>query len=161
MATPTTQGAGAPAETSTTADVTSSGAVHRVHIPLRISDFVGMHVNNVRFQEFSQDARMLWFREMFDVPGSRVPIALARWMEIDFRRVIGMGVAEVWVDVQTLRVGRTSFTMRTSIGTEASGDEPCAVIDTVLVVAAEDEVTTLEITAEERAALLGGAGEQV
>ena len=136
-----------------------AGAVHRVHIPLRISDFVGIHVNNVRFQEFSQDARLLWFREKFDVPGSRVPIALARWMEIDFRRVIGMGVSEVWVDVQTLRVGRTSFTMRTSIGTEASGDEPCAVIDTVLVVTAEDEVTTLEITPEERAALLEGGGE--
>lgn len=136
-----------------------AGAVHRVHIPLRVSDFVGIHVNNVRFQEFSQDARLLWFREKFDVPGSRVPIALARWMEIDFRRVIGMGVSEVWVDVQTLRVGRTSFTMRTSIGTEASGDEPCAVIDTVLVVTADDEVTTLEITPEERAALLEGGGE--
>lgn len=160
MATPTTQGAGAPAASSATADATQAGAVHRVHIPLRISDFVGMHVNNVRFQEFSQDARLLWFREKFDVPGSRVPIALARWMEIDFRRVIGMGVPEVWVDVQTLRVGRTSFTMRTSIGTEASGDEPCAVIDTVLVVAADDEVTTLEITPEERVALLGGAREQ-
>lgn len=142
-----------------TAQTSEAGAVHRVHIPLRISDFVGMHVNNVRFQEFSQDARLRWFREKFDVPGSRVPIALARWMEIDFRRVIGLDVAEVWVDVQTLRVGRTSYTMRTTIGSEATGDEPCAVVDTVLVVAAEDEVTTLEITPEERAALLGGAGE--
>ncbi|WP_010540427.1 acyl-CoA thioesterase [Dietzia alimentaria] len=144
---------------TSSAQDSQAGAVHRVHIPLRVSDFVGIHVNNVRFQEFSQDARLLWFREKFDVPGSRVPIALARWMEIDFRRVIGMGVSEVWVDVQTLRVGRTSFTMRTSIGTEASGDEPCAVIDTVLVVTADDEVTTLEITPEERAALLEGGGE--
>lgn len=131
------------------------GPVHRVHIPLRISDFVGIHVNNVRFQEFAQDARMMWFRETFDVPGSRVPIALARWMEIDFRKVIGMDVTEVWVDVQVLRVGRTSFTVRTSIGSQATGTEPCAVIDTVLVVTAPDEVTTLEITAEERRALLG------
>ena len=131
------------------------GPVHRVHIPLRISDFVGMHVNNVRFQEFSQDARLRWFRDVFDVPGSRVPIALARWMEIDFRRVIGMGVTEVWVDVQVLRVGRTSFTMRTSIGSDATGEEPCAIVDTVLVKAAEDEVTTLEITPEELRALLG------
>lgn len=137
-----------------------AGPVHRVRIPLRISDFVGMHVNNVRFQEFSQDARLMWFRDKFDVPGSRVPIALARWMEIDFRQVIGMGVADVWVDVQVLRVGRTSFTMRTSIGTESMGDEPCAVVDTVLVVAAADEKTTLEITPQERAALLGLGEEQ-
>ncbi|NLE78359.1 MAG: acyl-CoA thioesterase [Rhodococcus sp.] len=147
---------GAPAGGSTTgAPGTGPGPAHRITIPLRISDFVGSHVNNVRFQEFSQDARLRWFREKFDVPGSRVPIALARWMEIDFRRVIGMGVTEVWVDVQVLRVGRTSYTMRTSIGSEATGEQPCAVIDTVLVVAAEDEATTLEITPEERRALLG------
>lgn len=140
--------------TSGSGDV-GAGAVHRVHIPLRITDFVGTHVNNARFQEFSQDARLKWFREKFNVPGSRVPIALARWMEIDFRRVIPMGVSEVWVDVQVLRLGRTSFTMRTTIGADELGPEPCAIIDTVMVVAAADEVTTLEITPEERAALLG------
>lgn len=134
---------------------TGAGAVHRVHLPLRVSDFLGTHVNNVRFQEFAQEARILWFREKFDVPDSRVPIALARWMEIDFRKVIGMGVTEVWVDVQVLRVGRTSYTMRTAIGSPDTGSEPCAVIDTVMVVAAADEVTTLEITPEERRALLG------
>lgn len=135
----------------------SSGAVHRVHIPLRIGDFLGEHVNNVRFQEYSQDARLMWFRDRFDVPGSRVPIALARWMEIDFRRVVGLGATEVWVDVEVLRVGRTSYTMRTSIGSPTTGDEPCAVIDTVLVVTAPDESTTLEISTEERRALLGGS----
>lgn len=131
------------------------GAVHRVHIPLRIADFVGMHVNNVRFQEYSQDARLMWFREKFRVPGSRVPVSLARWMEIDFRRTVGMDATEVWVDVEVLRVGRTSFTMRTSIGSETTGTEPCAVVDTVLVVTAPDETTTLEITPEERSVLLG------
>ncbi|MBB1024404.1 MULTISPECIES: acyl-CoA thioesterase [unclassified Dietzia] len=137
----------------------TSGEVHRVHIPLRIADFVGQHVNNVRFQEFSQDARLMWFRDRFGVPGSRVPIALARWMEIDFRRVIGYGATSVWVDVEVLRVGRTSFTMRTSIGSDSTGPEPCAVVDTVLVVTAPDETTTLEISPEERAALLGGSEE--
>lgn len=136
------------------------GAVHRVHIPLRIADFVGMHVNNVRFQEYSQDARLLWFREKFHVPGSRVPVALARWMEIDFRRTIGMDTTEVWVDVEVLRVGRTSFTMRTAIGSATTGPQPCAVVDTVLVVTAPDETTTLEIGSEERAALLGEPEEQ-
>lgn len=136
-------------------DSGTTGAVHRVRIPLRVSDFVGQHVNNVRFQEFSQDARMIWFREKFHVPGSRVPISLARWMEIDFRRVIGFGATEVWVDVEVVKVGRTSFTMRTSIGSEHTGSEPCAIVDTVLVVTAPDEATTLEITAEERRALLG------
>lgn len=153
MSAPTTadsSGAGPVAQSD------GAGPVHRVRLPLRISDYLGSHVNNVRYQEFSQEARLLWFREKFDVPGSRVPIALARWMEIDFRRVIGMGVPDVWVDVQVLKVGRTSYTMRTSIGTESVGEEPCAVVDTVLVVAAADEVTTLEITPEERAALLGG-----
>ncbi|PAY23045.1 hypothetical protein CEY15_10865 [Dietzia natronolimnaea] len=135
------------------------GEVHRVHIPLRIADFVGLHVNNVRFQEFSQDARLMWFRDRFGVPGSRVPIALARWMEIDFRRVIGYGATSVWVDVEVLRVGRTSFTMRTSIGADSTGPEPCAVVDTVLVVTAPDETTTLEISPEERAALLGRSEE--
>jgi len=149
MATPT----GRSADTRT-ADDTPAGVVHRVRIPLRISDFVGMHVNNVRF-------RLIWFRERFGVPGSRVPIALARWMEIDFRRTIGMGVAEVWVDVEVLKVGRTSFTMRTSIGSEPTGPGPCAVVDTVLVVTADDEITTLEITPEERAALLGDREEAV
>lgn len=157
MSAPTTadsSGAGPVAQSD------GAGPVHRVRLPLRISDYLGSHVNNVRYQEFSQEARLLWFREKFDVPGSRVPIALARWMEIDFRRVIGMGVPDVWVDVQVLQVGRTSYTMRTSIGTESVGEEPCAVVDTVLVVAAADEVTTLEITPEERAALLGGGEEQ-
>ena len=134
---------------------TEAGPAHRVHLPLRVSDFLGTHVNNVRFQEFAQEARILWFREKFDVPDSRVPIALARWMEIDFRKVIGMGVTEVWVDVQVLQVGRTSYTMRTAIGSQDTGPEPCAVIDTVMVVTAADEVTTVEITPEERRALLG------
>ena len=154
MAIPTTQGAATP-----TGDPSTAGAVHRVRIPLRISDFLGMHVNNVRFQEFSQDARSMWFRDQFGVPGSRVPIALARWMEIDFRRTIGMDVSEVWVDVQVLRVGRTSFTMRSSIGSESTGTEPCAVVDAVMVVTEADEITTQEITPEERAALLEGKGE--
>lgn len=135
-------------------DADAPGVTHRVHIPLRIADFVGEHVNNVRFQEFSQDARLKWFREKFDIPGSRVPIALARWMEIDFRRIIGRDATEAWVDVQVLRVGRTSYTMRTSIGSEVTGTEPCAVVDTVLVVTAPDETTTLEISPEERQALL-------
>ncbi len=152
------------ADTADAADTSGApepvvGPVHRVRLPLRISDFLGTHVNNVRFQEFAQEARLLWFREKFDIPGSRVPIALARWMEIDFRKVIGMGVPEVWVDVQVLKVGRTSYTMRTAIGSDATGADPCAVIDTVLVVAAADEVTTLEITPEERRALLGIAEE--
>lgn len=152
MATPTTQ----DTDTAAAQDASGSpGVVHRVHIPLRITDFVGSHVNNVKFQEFAQDARILFFREEFGVPGSRVPVALARWMEIDFRRSIPMGVPAVWVDVQTLRVGRTSYTMRTSIGSDSTGAEPCAVIDTVMVVTAADETTTLEITPEERAALLG------
>lgn len=155
MATPTTPGGVAPGGDTPAPAAAAPGEVHRVRIPLRISDFVGMHVNNVRFQEFSQDARLMWFREKFGVPGSRVPVALARWMEIDFRQTVGMGVPEVWVDVQVLRVGRTSFTMRTSIGSESTGTEPCAVVDTVLVVTADDETTTLEITPEERAALLG------
>lgn len=133
----------------------ASGVVHRVHIPLRVSDFLGMHVNNVRFQEFSQDARMLWFRDRFGVPGSRVPIALVRFLEIDFRRTVGMDATEVWVDVSVLRVGRTSFTMRCAIGSESSGPEPCAIVDAVLVVTAPDETTTLEISPEERRALLG------
>ena len=77
MATPTTQGSDAPTTGTSPGAATVAGAVHRVRIPLRISDFVGMHVNNVRFQEFSQDARLMWFREKFGVPGSRVPIALA------------------------------------------------------------------------------------
>ena len=59
------------------------------------------------------------------------------------------------MDVQVVRVGRTSFTMRTSIGYESTGAEPCAVVDTVMVVTADDETTTLEITPVERAALLG------
>lgn len=138
-----------------TAQGSEADAVHRVHIPLRIGDFLGQHVNNVRFQEFAQDARLMWFRDRFDVPGSRVPIALARWMEIDFRHVIPLGATDVWVDVEVLRVGRTSYTMRTSIGSPSTGDEPCAVIDTVMVVTAPDESTTLEISDEERRALLG------
>lgn len=149
----------AAAGTSDASDLAVPGGTHRVRIPLRITDFVGHHVNNVRFQEFSQDARLIWFREKFDIPGSRVPIALARWMEIDFQRIIGLGATEAWVDVQVLRVGRTSYTMRTSIGSESTGPEPCAVIDTVLVVTAPDETTTLEISPEERKALLGGAEE--
>ena len=131
------------------------GAVDRVHIPLRIADFVGMHVNNVRYQEYSQDARLIWFRERFDSAASRVPFAMVRWMEIDFRRTIGMDATEVWVDVEVLKVGRTSFTMRTSIGSETTGPQPCAVVDAVLVVTAPDETTTLEISPEERGVLLG------
>ena len=141
--------------TLATSDPGTTGAAHRIHIPLRVADFVGQHVNNVRYQEFSQDARMIWFREKFDVPGSRVPVSLARWIEIDFRRVIGFDATEVWVDVEVVKVGRTSFTMRTSIGAEHTGPEPCAIVDTVLVVTAPDETTTLEITDEERRALLG------
>ena len=147
----------APTAAESGAAGTEAGAVHRVYLPLRVSDFVGTHVNNVRFQEFAQEARILWCREKFDVPGSRVPVALARWMEIDFRKVIGMGVTEVWVDVQVLRVGRTSYTMRTAIGSQETGPEPCAVVDTVLVVAAAEADTPLESTPAARRALPGAS----
>ena len=105
----------------------------RCVLPLRSADFAGGHVNNVRFQEFSQEARNAWFRLRMDVPDTRVPQALLRTVHIDFLSPVLDGATEVWAEVEVLAVGRSSFTMRTVIGCPDNGVDPVAVVDGVLV----------------------------
>ena len=132
---------------------TASAGRARHTVPLRPSDFTATgHVSNLRFPELAEIGRMGWFGRLPWKQGSRVPYALIRVMHVDFLGTIRWEVTEVWVDIEVLRIGRTSFTLRTSVG--VPGDEtPRATVETVHVVTEADEATTLQIDEEERAML--------
>lgn len=135
--------------------MTATARPERYTWPLRSGDFQGGHVNNVRFQEFSQEARMAWYRERLDELGPRVPPALARSVQLEFLAPIPDGATHVWADVEVVRVGTTSFTVRSHIGSPSTGEQPVAVVDTVLVVTGEDG-RPAPLTDDERRTLQAG-----
>lgn len=89
-------------------------ARHRLVIPLRWGDFDALsHVNNVRYLDFMQDARVSLVHE-FGLPKSSLTEIghLVARNEIDYLRPIGMDDHTVTVEVWISRFGGASYDVR-------------------------------------------------
>ncbi len=89
-------------------------ARHRFVIPLRWADFDAMsHVNNARYLEFMQDARVSLIHAMGLDTTSLLQLGhfVAR-NEIDYVRPIGMDDHEVVVELWVSRFGGASYDVR-------------------------------------------------
>lgn len=140
--------------TSDRSQVEAAGApgVRRT-VALRPGDFTPTgHVGNIRFPELAEIARIEWLAALFAGTDSMVPYALIRAMQVDFLGTVRVDSPEVWVENGVWRIGRTSFTVVTTIGVPED-DSPRARLETVHVVTEPDEATTREINEEERAML--------
>ena len=89
-------------------------ARHRLVIPLRWADFDAMlHVNNVRYLEFMQDARISLIHAMGLDTSSLLHVGhfVAR-NEIDYVRAVSMDDHEVVVELWVSRFGGASYDVR-------------------------------------------------
>ena len=93
---------------------------HRV--PLRWSDYDPLHhVNNVKYLEFMQDARIAAIESM-DIPRSSLSTVghLVARTEIDYLKPIGMEVPEIVVALRIEKLGGASYTLTYEF-TDAAG----------------------------------------
>ncbi|MGL4305023.1 MAG: acyl-CoA thioesterase [Mycobacteriaceae bacterium] len=94
------------------------------------SDRLG-HVNNTRFVEYTQEARIHFIREYFNSRGVEAQAMVVRKLDIDFLLPITDDSGPLTAELSVLRVGSTSFTIRHEIR-DVKG-VLCAVADGVLV----------------------------
>ena len=119
-----------PTANSLEADVV---ARHRIEIPLRWGDFDALaHVNNVRYLDFMQDARVSLVHE-FGLPKSSLTEIghLVARNEIDYIRPIGVNDHAVRVDVWISRFGGASYDVLYAIHDDA--ENLCARAKSVMV----------------------------
>lgn len=128
-------------------------ARHRLVIPLRWADFDALaHVNNVRYLEFMQDARVSLIHE-FGLPTSSLTETghLVARNEIDYLRPIGVNDHEVAVDLWISRFGGASYDIEYVIA-DASG-VPCARAKSVMVTVDMPTEAVIRIPDDVRAAM--------
>lgn len=101
-------------------------------LQVRWADFDQLrHVNNTKFVEYAQEARLLYFREKFFERGVAVQPMVIRTMTVDFLRPLEPENATVRVDLDLLSLGRTSYGMRHRMYDKEN--QLCCTIDAVLV----------------------------
>ncbi len=108
-------------------------ACHRIVIPLRWGDFDALgHVNNVRYLDFMQDARVSMVHE-FGLPTSSLTEIghLVARNEIDYLKPIGMNDQEIAVEIWISRFGGASYDLEYAM-TDAAG-ALCARAKSVMV----------------------------
>ena len=105
---------------------------HTCHRELRWSDFDQyQHVNNAKYLEFGQDARMVFLKDVLMEMDIAVPPFFVRYTTIDYPRPLSPGEAEVAVSSFFTKVGTKSCTMRQEVR-DSLGKVACT-IDTVMV----------------------------
>lgn len=105
---------------------------HTCHRELRWSDFDQyQHVNNAKYLEFGQDARMVFLKDVLMEMDIAVPPMFARHTTIDYPYPLSPGESEVAVASYFIGVGRKSCTMRQVIQ-DSIGRVTCT-IDAVMV----------------------------
>lgn len=112
----------------------------RCTLQVRWADFDQFgHVNNVKYIEYAQEARILFIRSRF---GSTLPQVVRR-TEIDHLRPVLRDSTSVDVEIEVEHVGTTSFRVRQTIF-DAAG-EICCVLRVVLVAYDTSTSTAVEI----------------
>lgn len=105
---------------------------HTCHRELRWSDFDQyQHVNNAKYLEFAQDARMVFLKDVLVEMDIAVPPFFVRHTTIDYPRPLSPGEAQVAVSSFFTKIGNKSCTMRQEVK-DSLGRVACC-IDTVMV----------------------------
>lgn len=91
------------------------------------------HVNNVRYLEYAQEARIAFLARAVGLdPDTRSPFVVAR-QEIDYVRPLVHSDAQVAVDVTVTHLGTRSFTVAQTVRDPAEDGHTYARVVTVLV----------------------------
>lgn len=128
-------------------------ARHRLVIPLRWGDFDALaHVNNVRYLDFMQDARVSLVHE-FGLPKSSLTEIghLVARNEIDYVKPIGVNDHAVTVAIWISRFGGASYDVRYEISDDAG--TVCASAKSVMVTVDMSTEAVIRIPDEVRAAM--------
>lgn len=141
----------------------------RCTLQVRWADFDQLgHVNNVKYIEYAQEARILFIRSRFGPFGLGNLPQVVRRLEIDHLRPVLRDSTTVDVVIEVEHVGTTSYQIRQTI-LDAAGDV-CCEIRAVMVAFDTSSSTAVEIpggvrnvleAARERAALTGHPDDSV
>lgn len=133
----------------------------RCTLQVRWADFDQFgHVNNVKYIEYAQEARILFVRSRFSRFGLGNLPQVVRRSEIDHLRPVLRDSTTVDVEIEVVHVGTTSYSIRQTIF-DAAG-EVCCVLRVVMVAYDTSTSTAVEIpsgvrnvlvAAQERAAI--------
>lgn len=89
---------------------------HSCHRELRWSDFDQyQHVNNSKYLEFAQDAKIIFLRDVLMEMDIAVPPMFVRHTTVDYPRPLSPGENEVAVSTFFIRIGQKSCTIRQEI----------------------------------------------
>lgn len=128
-------------------------------IPLRWNDFDRYgHLNNCKFLDIAQEARILFTKEQFESQGHEFGV-FVRHAEVDFLRPVMPDTKDVEVTSTVTEVGNTSFKVAQEIKDRQG--RVCGVVTTVLVAVDLSTAAPREITKQERGILAAGAGAQL
>lgn len=113
-------------------DEESGSRRHMCQRELRWSDFDQyQHVNNAKYLEFAQDAKMVFLKDVLMELDIAVPPFFVRHITVDYPHPLSPGEAEVNVATWVTNIGEKSCTMR-QLMSDSVGRESC-VVDTVMV----------------------------
>lgn len=121
-------------------------------LQVRWGDFDQLgHVNNVRFVEYAQEARILFFRSRLRGQGLGPFTTVVRRSEIEHLRPLLRGTTAVEVEISVESFGTTSFMLLQTIR-DSDGDTCCEIRSVMVYVDNEQHLPT-EITQDARQAL--------
>lgn len=120
---------------------------HRYDCRVRFSDVdVYGHVNNVKYFEYYQEARLVFLRSLDGDGAAGFSLVVAR-VDVDYKRPILFRADPYLVESWVVRVGRSSFTLGSEI---KDGDQVLSRAETVLVTFDLDEKRARPLTDRER-----------
>jgi len=126
-------------------------------IPLRWNDYDRYgHLNNCKFVDISQEARIAFMQENFADQEQEFGV-FVRHVEVDYLRPVMPDTKKVTVDTTVTEIGNTSF--KTTQDLKDRHGNVCGVVKTVLVAVDLSTAAPREITQQERGILTAGSGE--
>lgn len=126
------------------AEQTPDGGTFRCTLQVRWADFDQFgHVNNVKYIEYAQEARILFIRSRFGPFGLGNLPQVVRRVETDFLRPVLRDSTTVDVEIEVERVGTTSYQIKQTIY-DAAG-ETCCLLRVVMVAYDSSTSTAVEI----------------
>ncbi len=133
---------------STGDEVTDKG-VFRCTLQVRWADFDQFgHVNNVKYIEYAQEARILFVRSRFSPFGLGNLPQVVRRCEIDHLRPVLRDSATVDIEIEVVHVGTSSYQIKQTIF-DAAG-EVCCTLRVVMVAYDTSTSSAVEIPASVR-----------
>ncbi len=130
------------------------GNTYTCEIEVRWADFDQLgHVNNVKYLEYAQEARIRFFSAcLHEAFGRRESRMVIRKNEIEYLRPYDDLTEPLYIDIELTNIGRTSYTVRHRMHSAAG--VVFAQADAVMVNFDPRTGTSIPLSGGERAALL-------